>query len=66
MRRTVARIALAVVLLGPAAGVAAPLHNGAPSHVTWWEAALHWAAGLVGLSHGQTGVDTGTTWDGNG
>jgi len=66
MRRTVARIALAVVLLGPAAAGATPLRNGTPAHSTWLEAALRWAAELVGLAPDQAGVDNGTTWDSNG
>ena len=81
MKRTVAGIALAVVLLSPVSGMAAPRHSGAPTLTSWWEILVKWTARLLGeetakhtaaLAPGGGGgvvtpdTDEGTTLDANG
>jgi len=80
MRRTVAGIALAVVLFCPARGMAATEHSGRARVISWWNVVVTWTARLFGeetakdistpsLDDGGGGGDTideGTTTDANG
>lgn len=79
MRRTVAGIAMAAMLLGPVCGLAATKHGGTSPSVSWWEDFVRWTVRIVvgqSTKDGAVGTappdkadpmsDQGITWDDKG